>query len=117
MFSKSIFSIMKKGTIFINTARGEIVNTEDLIDAIENRTLSAVGLDVYEKEKPIFFKDHIDFAINDALFLKLRSYPNVMITGHQGYLTNETLEAIATTTIANLNAWTYNSISENEITT
>ena len=115
MFNKTTFSIMKKGMFFINTARGEIVNTEDLIAAIEDKTLAAVGLDVYEKESPIFFLDHTDSSINDALFLKLRSYPNVLITGHQGFLTNEALEEIAHTTSANLNAWAYNGISENEI--
>lgn len=115
LFNKSIFSIMKKGVLFINTADGRLVNTEDLVEAVENKTLSAVGLDVYEKEKPIFFQDHTDAPISDALFLKLRSYPNVLITGHQGFLTNEALEAVAHTTIANLNAWAYNGISENEV--
>ena len=115
LFNKTTFSSMKKGMIFINTARGSIVNTEDLLEALENKTLTAAGLDVYEKEKPIFFQDHTDSQINDPLFLKLRSYPNVMITGHQGFLTNEALEGIAHTTIANLNAWAYNGISENEI--
>jgi D-lactate dehydrogenase len=101
--------------IFINTAHGKLVNTEDLIEAIDNRTLAAVGLDVYENENSIFFQDHTEAPITDTLFLKLRSYPNVMITGHQGFLTNETLAGIAHTTIANLNAWAYNGISENEI--
>nr|WP_314895579.1 2-hydroxyacid dehydrogenase [uncultured Flavobacterium sp.] len=115
LFNKTTFSLMKKGLIFINTARGGIVNTEDLLEAVENKTLAAVGLDVYEKEKPIFFQDHTDAPISDALFLKLRSYPNVLITGHQGFLTNEALEGIAHATIANLNAWAYNGISENEV--
>jgi D-lactate dehydrogenase len=115
LFNKNTFSQMKKGMIFINTAHGSIVNTESLVEAIENKTLSAVGLDVYEKEKPIFFQDHTDSPVSDPLFLKLRSYPNVMITGHQGFLTNEVLEGIAHSTIANLNAWAYTGISENEI--
>ena len=115
LFNKSIFSIIKKGVIFINTAHGSLVNTADLLEAVENKTIAAVGLDVYEKEKPIFFQEHTDTPITDALFLKLRSYPNVLITGHQGFLTNEALEAVAHTTIANLNAWAYNGISENEV--
>ena len=115
LFNKTTFSLMKKGLIFINTARGGLINTEDLLEAIENKTIAAVGLDVYEKEKPIFFQDHTKSPINDSLFLKLRSYPNVIITGHQGFLTNEALEGIAHTTIANLNAWAYNGISENEV--
>jgi D-lactate dehydrogenase len=115
LFDKNTFSSCKKGMIFINTANGKLVNTEDLIEAIDSKTLAAVGLDVYEKENSIFFQDHTEAPIADTLFLKLRSYPNVMITGHQGFLTNETLAGIAHTTIANLNAWAYNGISENEI--
>jgi D-lactate dehydrogenase len=115
LFNKTTFSLCKKGMIFINTADGKLVKTDDLIEAIDNRTLAAVGLDVYEKEDSIFFQDHTEAPITDTLFLKLRSYPNVMITGHQGFLTNETLAGIAHTTIANLNAWAYNGISENEI--
>jgi D-lactate dehydrogenase len=115
LFNKNTFLQMKKGMIFINTAHGSIVNTESLVEAIENKTLSAIGLDVYEKEKPIFFQDHTDSPVSDPLFLKLRSFPNVMITGHQGFLTNEVLEGIAHSTIANLNAWAYTGMSENEI--
>lgn len=115
LFDKNIFSLCKKNMLFINTADGKLVNTEDLIEAIDNKTLAAVGLDVYKNENSIFFQDHTETPITDTLFLKLRSYPNVMITGHQGFLTNETLAGIAHTTIANLNAWAYNGISENEI--
>ena len=115
LFDKTTFSFFKKGMIFINTADGKFVNTEDLIEAIDNKTLAAVGLDVYENENSIFFQDHTEAPITDTVFLKLRSYPNVIITGHQGFLTNETLTKIAHTTIANLNAWAYNGISENEI--
>jgi D-lactate dehydrogenase len=115
LFDKNTFSLCKKGMIFINTAHGEFVNTEDLIEAIDNKILSAVGLDVYKNENSIFFQDHTETPITDTLFLKLRSYTNVIITGHQGFVTNETLAGIAHTTIANLNAWAYNGISENEI--
>lgn len=115
LFNKSTFALMRKEVIFINTARGEIVNTRDLLEAIENETIGAAGLDVYEKEKPIFFQDHTNSQINDDLFLKLRSHRNVLITGHQGFLTNEALAGIAHTTIANLNAWASKDICENEV--
>ncbi|WP_369764713.1 2-hydroxyacid dehydrogenase [Flavobacterium sp. WC2429] len=115
MFNKSIFSQMKKGVVFINTARGMIVNTEDLIEAINKGIISAVGLDVYEKERPIFFKNHISEKFTDHVYTILRSLPNVLITGHQGFLSNEALQGIANTTMANLNAWAYNSICENEL--
>lgn len=115
MFHKSIFDLMKKGVVFINTARGKIVNTEDLIEALQHGIVGAAGLDVYEKEKKIFFQNLIDKNIEDEIYTILRSLPNVLITGHQGFLTNEALQGIANTTIANLNAWAYNGISENEI--
>jgi D-lactate dehydrogenase len=115
MFHKSVFSVMKKGVIFINTARGKIVNTEDLIDALRYGNVDAAGLDAYESDKKIFFRNLIDKNIGNETYTILRSLPNVLITGHQGFLTNEALQGIATTTIANLNAWAYNGISENEL--
>lgn len=115
MFNKKIFAQMKKGVVFINTARGGIVNTLDLMDALDKDIVAAAGLDVYEYEKPIFFHDHKGSQINDELFQKLRSYPNVLITGHQAFLTNEALQGIAGTTIANLDAWSHDGISKNEL--
>ncbi|SEA98477.1 D-lactate dehydrogenase [Flavobacterium gillisiae] len=115
MFNKSNFSLMKRGVIFINTARGTIINTEDLIDALKMGNIGAAGLDVYEKEKTIFFGNHINKKLEDHLYTILRSFPNVLITGHQGFLTNEALEGIAQTTIVNFNAWAYNGLSENEL--
>ncbi|TDE01423.1 2-hydroxyacid dehydrogenase [Flavobacterium hiemivividum] len=115
MFHKSYFNMMKKGVIFINTARGSVVNTEDLIMALKSGKIGAAGLDVYEKEKNIFFGNHMDKKFEDNLYTILRAFPNVLITGHQGFLTNEALQGIANTTIANFNAWSYAGICENEI--
>jgi len=115
MFNKSVFFLMKKEVIFINTARGKIVNTEDLIDALQRGLISAAGLDAYENDKKIFFRNLIDKNVEDEKYTILRSLPNVLITGHQGFITNEALQGIANTTIANLNAWAYNGICENEL--
>ena len=115
IFNKSNFMLMKKGVIFINTARGTIVNTEDLIDALKMGNIGAAGLDVYEKEKTIFFGNHINKKLEDHLYTIPRSFPNVLITGHQGFLTKEALERIAQTTIVNFNAWAYNGLSKNEL--
>jgi len=115
MFNKSTFSLMKKGVVFINTARGGIVNTKYLMDALDNGTVAFAGLDVYENEKPIFFHNHSDKKIEDELFEKLRSYPNVLITGHQAFLTNEALEGIATTTMNNIDQWSKEGKSINDI--
>jgi D-lactate dehydrogenase len=115
MFHKAVFEKMKKGVVFINTARGGLVKTIDLIEAIDNGTILLAGLDVYENEKPIFMKDHKNGKITDELFLKLRSYPNVLITGHQAFLTNEALEGIAFKTIENMDAWQLNGSCVNEL--
>lgn len=115
MFNKTTFSLMKKGVVLINTARGGIVNTLDLIDAIDLGVVAGAGLDVYEYEKPIFFKDHSSTEIKDDIFEKLRSYENILITGHQAFLTNEALGGIANTTIDNLDQWERNAVSKNQI--
>lgn len=115
LFNKTSFSKMKRGITLINTARGGIINTVDLMTAIDDGIVAAAGLDVYEAEKPIFFNDHRNTTITDDLFLKLRTYPTILITGHQAFLTNEALQGIANTTIANLDSWTKNGISENEL--
>jgi D-lactate dehydrogenase len=115
MFNKTAFSQMKNGFVFINTARGGIVNTQDLLDALDQGIVSSAGLDVYEYEKPIFFYDHSNTQIEDDLFEKMRSHPNVLITGHQGFLTHEALEGIATTTIRNIDEWSINGKSINDI--
>jgi D-lactate dehydrogenase len=105
LFNKNLFSIMKSEAIIINTARGSIVNTKDLVEALENKTIAGAGLDVYENEKPIFFRNHLNNVIIDSIFDKLRSFPNVLITGHQAFLTNEALTGIADTTFSNINDW------------
>ena len=106
---------MKKGVYFINTARGGIVNTVDLIEAIENGTIAAAGLDVYENEKQIVFRNHNNVVIIDAVFEELRSLPNVLFTGHQAFLTNEALTGIAITTFKNINDWESEGESENDL--
>ena len=115
MFNKSTFSLMKKGVVFINTARGAIVHTLDLIDAVELGIIAAAGLDVYEYEKPLFFYNHSKSDIKDEIFEKLRSHENILITGHQAFLTNEALSGIASTTIDNLNQWSEKGCSSNDI--
>lgn len=115
LFNKSTFSIMKTGVVFINTARGGIVNTRDLMEALDNGTISFAGLDVYENEKPIFFHNHSHQKIEDELFEKLRSYPNVLITGHQAFLTHEALNDIGTASINNIDQWIKEGKSSNDI--
>src|SRR3990167_4995467 len=99
---KNAINQMKDRVMLINTGRGALIETTALIAALESQKISAVGLDVYEYEQNLFFEDHSNQAINDALFLKLQTFPNVLITGHQAYFTEEALANIAQTTIDNL---------------
>lgn len=115
LFNRNLFSVMKKGVVFINTARGSIVNTADLIEALENNIVAAAGLDVYENEKNIFFKNHLYKLIDDEIFNKLCTFTNVIITGHQGFLTNEALSGIARTTFENINNWESLGKSNNDL--
>ncbi len=109
------FELMKKGVILINTARGGIINTLDLIIALNNGTVGAAGLDVYEHEKALFFSNQSQQLPKDALFATLRSYPNVLVTAHQSFLTKEALTGIAKTTFSNINAWEKTGKSENDL--
>ncbi len=105
LFNAATFSRMKKGVFLINTARGPVIKTEDLLRALDLGLVGAVGLDVYEFEKGLFFQDHRNESLKDPLFEKLRTYGNVLITGHQAFLTETALKNIADTTAYNLNCF------------
>lgn len=105
LFQRTRFEKMKKESILINTSRGAIVNTRDLIDALDNGIIGGACLDVYEKEKGLFFEDHRTDVLIDPLFARLRSYKNVLVTGHQAFLTHEALTGIAATTFVNIDHW------------
>ncbi|HEY0742057.1 MAG TPA: 2-hydroxyacid dehydrogenase [Chryseosolibacter sp.] len=104
LISDTQFQWMKKNAILINTSRGAVVNTNDLIEAIESGRLGGACLDVYENEKGLFFTDHRNDILHDQMFCRLRSFKNVIITAHQAFLTQDAIESIAATTIANLDA-------------
>lgn len=105
LFNSTIFNLMKKGVYIINTARGPVIHTLDLIEALDMGIVAGAGLDVYEFEKGIFFHDHQKDNIDDVIFGKLISNPNVLITAHQAFLTETALQNIAETTIYNLNCF------------
>ncbi|SDS19131.1 D-lactate dehydrogenase [Formosa sp. Hel1_31_208] len=107
---------MKKDVIIINTARGAIINTEHLIDALKKDKIGAYGSDVFENEKGIFFKNRSKHIPDDLLLIQLNAFPNVLLTGHHAFLTEEALTNIAETTIDNLNRWSLNEETENELT-
>ncbi len=115
LFNSRAFDLMKKGVYIINTARGPIIDTKDLITALDQGIVAAAGLDVYEFEKGIFFHDHQTDKVQDILFNKLITYPNVLVTAHQAFLTETALKNIAETTINNLNCFAENKLCPNEL--
>ena len=102
MIDKEAINKMKKGVIIVNTSRGGLINTEDLLNGIKDRKIGAACLDVYEEEADIFFNDKSGHIMDDELLSRLISMPNVILTSHQAFLTKEALENIACTTINNI---------------
>ena len=96
---------MKRGAMLINTSRGAVVDTKALIQGLKAGIIGSVGLDVYEEEADLFFQDLSSTFIPDDVFARLLTFPNVLITGHQAFFTEEALTAIAETTIANISAF------------
>lgn len=93
---------MKKGVTIINTSRGALVNTEDLINGIKDKKVGAACLDVYEEEGDFFYEDFSGHIVQDDKLVRLIAMPNVIVTSHQAFLTQEALDSIANTTIDNL---------------
>ncbi len=93
---------MKPGVMLINTSRGALVNTPAVIEGLKSGRIGHLGLDVYEEEADLFFEDLSDDVLQDDIFARLLTFPNVLITSHQAFFTEEALEAIAATTIDNI---------------
>jgi len=96
---------MKRGAMLVNTSRGAIVDTKAAIDGLKTGAIGRLGLDVYEEEGDLFFQDLSSQVIQDDVFARLLTFPNVLVTGHQAFFTAEALTAIAETTIANITAF------------
>jgi D-lactate dehydrogenase len=96
--------LMKRGSILINSSRGALVDTKALIQALKTGHLAGVGLDVYEEEEGIFFEDLSGDVLHDDDLARLLTFPNVLITAHQAFLTREALSEIADTTVTNISA-------------
>lgn len=115
LIDKKELKWMKPDSILINTARGAIVNTNALIESLENSHIGGACLDVYEKEKGLYFIDHRNSVLKDPIYSRLRSLPNVLITGHQAFLTHEALTGITNVTISNLSHWEEKGKNDNEL--
>jgi D-lactate dehydrogenase len=95
---------MKDGAMLVNTSRGALIDTQAVIDGLKSGKIGHLGLDVYEEEGDLFFEDLSDEVITDDVFSRLLTLPNVLITGHQAFFTEEALRQIASTTLANITA-------------
>ena len=106
---------MKDGVMIINTGRGKLIDTKCLINGLKSGKVGSAGLDVYEEETEYFFEDYSSAAINDDVLARLMTFPNVLITSHQGFLTAEALSAIARTTLENVKVFFEKGELPNEI--
>ena len=116
MIDAAAIEKMKKGVVIVNTSRGGLIDTEALLEGIKARKIGAACLDVYEEEADVFFEDRSGHILNDDLLSRLISMPNVIVTSHQAFLTEEALDNIAETTVSNiLSYFEKDSICDNEL--
>jgi D-lactate dehydrogenase len=92
---------MKPNVVILNTSRGGLLDTKAVIQALKKKKIAGLAIDVYEEEGPLFFDDHSEEIIDDDVFERLLTFPNVLITGHQAFLTEEALTNIAAVTLDN----------------
>ena len=102
MINAEAIGKMKKGVVIVNTSRGALIDAEALLEGIKARKIGAACLDVYEEEADVFFEDRSGHILNDDLLSRLISMPNVIVTSHQAFLTEEALNNIAETTVSNI---------------
>ena len=115
IINKESIEKMKDGVVLVNTSRGGLVKTSDLIEGIRNKKFFAVGLDVYEEEKNNAFLNRSDEIMESSVTARLLSFPNVVITSHQGFFTNEALEAISKVTLENATAFMKGESTDTEV--
>ncbi|HGM5489453.1 TPA: 2-hydroxyacid dehydrogenase [Serratia fonticola] len=102
LLNADAFSMMKDGVMVINTSRGALIDSSAAIDALKQQKIGALGMDVYENERDLFFEDKSNDVIQDDVFRRLSACHNVLFTGHQAFLTEEALTSISQTTLKNI---------------
>ena len=115
LIDASALARMKDGVMLINTSRGGLLDTVAVIEALKRGKVGYLGLDVYEEEEQIFFEDRSSFIISDDVFSRLLTFPNVIITGHQGFFTREALTNIAETTLRNISDFEHSLTCQNTV--
>lgn len=112
---KNSIAKMKNGVLLVNTSRGALINTKDVIAGLKSKKIAFLGIDVYEQEENLFFNDLSESIIKDDLLLRLNSFPNVLITSHQAFFTKEAMTEITTTTLNNIQEFINNEELTNEV--
>ena len=115
IIDKEAINKMKSGVMIINTGRGALINTHDLIEGLKDKKIGSAALDVYEEEKNYFYEDVSDTVIEDDKLARLLSFPNVIITSHQAFFTKEALHNIARTTLENVSEFISGKPLTNEV--
>ena len=116
LIDRAAITRMKRGVMLINTSRGAVIDTLAVIAGLKSSKIGCLGLDVYEQEGDLFFQDLSDQVRQDDVFERLLTFPNVLITGHQGFFTAEALSSIAQTTLQNISVFEHDGVSQNEVT-
>ena len=115
MIDARAIAMMKPGVMLINTGRGMLIRTEDLIEGLKSGRVGAAGLDVYEEEAGYFYEDTSDRVMDDDMLARLLSFRNVIVTSHQAFFTREAVDNIARTTMENLAAFDRRGELRNEV--
>lgn len=115
MINADVVARMRDGVMLVNTSRGALIDTRAVIEGLKSGKIGNLGLDVYEEEEELFFEDLSDTVIQDDLFTRLLTFPNVLITAHQGFFTRDALENIVNTTLDNLAEYERTGACPNEI--
>ena len=115
IINKDTLALMKDGVMLINTSRGKLIDSEAAIEALKQGKLGYLGIDVYEQEEKLFFKDLSEMVIADDRIARLMSFPNVLITAHQAFFTDNALTQISFTTIQNLTDFENDTINTENI--
>ena len=115
LIDEQALKTVKKGVMIINTSRGAVLDTTAVIKGLKSQTIGYLGLDVYEQESELFFEDHSLEIIQDDTFTRLLTFPNVLITSHQGFFTSDALANIAETTLENIRQFANNEVLDNQV--
>lgn len=115
LINEHSISQMKPGVTIINTSRGALVDSRAVIEGLKSRHIGALGIDVYEQEEALFFQDHSGHIIDDEVIMRLMTFPNVLVTSHQGFFTKEALTQIADVTLTNIRSFERDELLLNQV--